>query len=455
MRIHRATRVFLCPLVLAVFTAGAWAQDGEASETEQLRAELDALRAEVTELKKQQNDGDTWLDERRAEEVKALVREVIADADQRASLHGGSMGITDDGTIRLLSSDGSFEMRIGGQLQLRGIGSVFTDDDASDNRDEFGFQIARAKLTFDGHVADPRLTYHVKLSAKRDSGKQTLEEATLGYDLGGGFGVVVGRNKLPFLRSEMVSFTKLLAVDRAAVTEFFTLDRAEKLQVNYAGDWLRAAAAFSDGGDTDATDFGEDPVEFALTGRADVKLAGSWKQAKDITAWPDDEMGLFLGVAGHHENGDGNNGRDYDYSAYTLDALFNYRGGSLLAAFTHGFVDGDRNDGVDNRQPYGILVEGGYHVSKKLEPFARWEYLDPDAAGTEPIQIVTAGANYYFRKHNLKFTGDVVYVYEGAFDTSTDTIGPGNNPFSSGLGLSEYKSGEDLVVFRSQIQLLF
>ena len=156
----------------------------------------------------------------------------------------------------------------------------------------------------------------------------------------------------------MVSFTKLLAVDRAAVTEFFTFDRAEKLQVNYAGDWLRAAAAFSDGGDTDATDFGEDPVEFALTGRADVKLAGSWKQAKDITAWPDDEMGLFLGLAGHHENGDGNNGRDDDYTAYTLDALFNHRGGSILAAFSHGFVDGDRNDGVANRQPFGVLRRG-------------------------------------------------------------------------------------------------
>ncbi|MFW6336455.1 MAG: porin, partial [Phycisphaeraceae bacterium] len=400
-------------------------------------------------------EGDTWLDERRADEVRQLVREVIADADQRASLHGGFMGISDDGTIRLLSSDGSYEMRIGGQLQFRGITSVFTDDDASGNRDEFGLQIRRAKLTFDGHVADPRLTYHLKLSAKKDSGKQTLEEVTLGYDLGGGFGVVVGRHKLPFLRSEMISFTKQLAVERDSVTEFFTLDRAEKVQLHYKGDWLRGAVALSDGGDTDASDFGDDPVEIALTGRADVKLAGSWSQAKDITAWTDDELGLFLGVAGHHERGDGNNDRDYDYSAYTLDALFNYRGGSILAAFTHGFVDGDRNDGVANRQPHGILVEGGYRVNKKLEPFARWEYLDADAAGSSPLQLVTAGANYYFRKHKVKFTADVVYLYEGSFDKSTDTIGPGNQPFSSGLGLSEFATDEDMVVFRSQIQLLF
>lgn len=453
MRIHTAIRTVALVLVCGVAGGPVFAQP---SETQQLREELAALRAEVAELKQQRAGGDdTWLNERRAEEVKQLVQEVIADADRRASLQGGYMGITDDGTIRLLSSDGAFEMRIGGQIQLRGVTSVFTDDDASDNADEFGFQVARAKLVFDGHVADPRLTYHLKLSAKKDSGKQTLEEVTVGYDLGGGFGVVVGRNKLPFLRSELVSFTKQLAVDRSSTTEFFTLDRAEKVQLNYKGDWFRGAVAFSDGGDTDASDFGEDPVEFAFTGRADLKLAGSWSQSKDITAWPDDEMGLFLGVAGHHENGDGNNGRDYDYSAYTLDALFNYRGGSVLAAFTHGFVDGDRNDGIDNRQPFGILVEGGYHITRKLEPFARWEYLDPDAAGSTPLQLVTAGANYYFRKHNVKFTADVVYLYEGSFDKSNDTLGPGNKPFSSGLGLSEFATDEDMVVIRSQIQLLF
>ena len=55
----------------------------------------------------------------------------------------------------------------------------------------------------------------------------------------------------------------------------------------------------------------------------------------------------------------------------------------------------------------------------------------------------------------MKLTADVVYVYRGAFDSDTDTIGPGNNPFSSGLGLSEYASDEDLVVIRSQMQLLF
>ena len=45
----------------------------------------------------------------------------------------------------------------------------------------------------------------------------------------------------------------------------------------------------------------EDDTDIALTARADVRLSGNWKQAKDFVDWARDEMGLFLGGAIHYE----------------------------------------------------------------------------------------------------------------------------------------------------------
>ena len=57
-----------------------------------LQARLERAETRIAELERAEQE--TWLNERRAEEVKALVREVMADADARASLlvGGGTAG---------------------------------------------------------------------------------------------------------------------------------------------------------------------------------------------------------------------------------------------------------------------------------------------------------------------------------------------------------------------------
>src|SRR3990170_4976070 len=87
-------------LVGSVLTCGPilWAAPVSASpdleaagSIERLEAQNKSLTAELQEMKArldrvEAERSDTWLDERRAEEVKALIADVLSDAETRASL---------------------------------------------------------------------------------------------------------------------------------------------------------------------------------------------------------------------------------------------------------------------------------------------------------------------------------------------------------------------------------
>jgi hypothetical protein len=88
----------------------------------ELRQEIQALRAEVSAMRSQADD--SWLNERRAEEVKTLIHDVLADADTRASLAGDGMTAGHNGHFFLASADGGFLLNVGGQIQFRYIATV-------------------------------------------------------------------------------------------------------------------------------------------------------------------------------------------------------------------------------------------------------------------------------------------------------------------------------------------
>ena len=52
--------------------------------------------------------GDNWMTEERAEEVRSLVRDVLADADTRASLLQSGMTAGYDDGFMIGSTDGNF-----------------------------------------------------------------------------------------------------------------------------------------------------------------------------------------------------------------------------------------------------------------------------------------------------------------------------------------------------------
>ena len=410
-----------------------------------LRFEVDVLKAQIKQL--QNSKHETWLNDQRSEQLKALIHEVLTDAETRSTLLQNGLSAGHNGKYFFLkSADRNNLMKIGGQVQIR---SIWNSQDNQADEDDFGLQMRRMKTWFAGHAITPRLTYKVVLAGNRRSGGAIFEDVIVSYELANGLKLVAGKYKLPFLREELTSSSKQLAVDRASVTEFFTLDRAEQLGIAYTSDYFKFQGSLNDGADSEFTTAGADGVDIALTGRADLKIAGNWNQMKDFTAWSGEDFAAFVGAAVHHEEGDADNGAVLDYLGWTVDGSVETGGLGVFAALSGGTIE---TPGVADRDMWGVLIQGGLNLNDTIEPFLRWEYIDPDT-GSE-LEALTVGLNWFFNGHNSKLTTDLVWVYDGTAPVGNPF---GNTAFSDGQGFIGFATAEDndLVVFRTQYQLLF
>jgi hypothetical protein len=426
-----------------------------------VQAEVAALRARVNELEGKQSEN--WLNERRATEVKALVKEVLADADTRASLlEGGSVAGHNGKNFFLASEDGNYLMNVSGNLQPRYIWNSRHNTGPSDptppgatsanDNDENGFEISRAQVALSGHVVNPAWTYMIRFNVQQgaeESGTVGVAEiATIGYQVTDQLNVRVGRAKDPFTRESMVDDMYQLAVDRSVADAIFGAGYVEGIFAAYdINDMIHLQATIDDGNHSAGTSFNTDATDLAVGARIDIKLAGDWAQARDFAAWSGEEMGLFVGGGARYiwgETGDANftneNGLDY-----TADAQFEMAGFNALASFTGFSAEADPNGTTDS---YAAVIQAGYMIiPDKLEPFGRYEWIKQDTnPGSEETNILTAGVNYYIAKQAVKVTIDVVY----AFDALTAT----NGTAVQNLGLLSSASSDQFAL-RAQVQLMF
>jgi hypothetical protein len=460
------------------FAAGS----DSSAELKALQAEMQAqqsiLNGQTKELSGLRADqGQTWLTEQRAEQVKTLVREVLSDADTRASLMDSAITAGHNGkNFFLASEDGNFLLTVDGQMQIRYVWNHIRDDGGSPNDNE-GFQIRRAKLGFYGHVYDPKLTYGLRIAATGDGlgrvgGSMNLEEAWAAYDVADGWNVKGGQFKAPFLREEAVDSRYQLAVERSIVNDIFTVDFTQGVQVGYAAEQWRAMAMVHDGSyganvdyPTTGADRGE--VDVALAGRVEYLAMGSWSQFDDFQTWSDDQMGLLLGAAVDYENAEG------DTSATTSDVLKWTIDASFEAPETYGFNAfaaligqhlSPREGGQFSGDQYGVVVQAAaFVIPDQWDVFARWEYVDFDHVDTDGdfllndvsgnnhyFSAMTFGTNYYMHKHGSKFSLDVVWTLSksnGLFD-ATDT---GSATTHGLIGSND----DNQIAIRAQYQLLF
>ncbi|MEM9296505.1 MAG: porin, partial [Planctomycetota bacterium] len=348
-----------CVFSLAATSTSTSAQTGgREDEVAALRAEVAELRSELAQWKR--DDQARAMDDARAEQVRAIAREVVADAERRQQEMQDLLTAGYDGNFFLASESGDFRLNIFGRVQFQGILNLQDDPPGDDT--ESGFQLRRVQLGVKGHVFDPRLRYVVVLQAEDDDGARFfLSDAYLTYGLAEGHAIQVGEFRLPFLREELNSSARALAADRSVFNEAFTLDRSRAVQVARQGDSaLRWALAVSDGADSEGTGFDEDASDFAVTGRVDYKVAGDWAQVRDFFSWEGEELAVFLGAAGHAEWGEtGEDTVNGDAYTWTADTLIERGGGTLQAAVAGLHTDPDAGPGLDH---YGFIVQGGYFV---------------------------------------------------------------------------------------------
>jgi len=442
-----------CVLLMAVagcmMTATAAAQTRD-DDTERLRADIEALKTRVAAqdveiARLRQDDGEAWLTEQRAAEVRALVQDVLTDADARSSLLEDGMTAGHDGKFFMASADGNFRMDISGFMQFRYVFNNQEDggDPAFDSTRQ-GFENRRTKLVFSGHVVDPTWQYKLQASFENAAGGPTIvDDALIRKDFENGWNVTFGQFKLPFLREDLMPAWKQLAVERSLVFSEFRGGRSQAVQVEYRNDRWKADLAISDGfSATSMPALVEDVEGFAVTGRVEALVDGSWSQFGDLTSWRGEEFGLLLGGAAHYQKSEFGTatGPEEEMFSWTADASAEFGGANLFGA-----IVGRHFDVMDVDQ-IGIVVQGGHFFTDTCEAFARYEWGDFDTTGVEDLSVITVGINKYFKKHNLKWTTDVGF--------GLDEVNPVWS--SSGAGWRSDPAGEDSqIVVRSQFQLAY
>lgn len=479
-RFNRAGLVFMSTVFVAAAATLGQVPDGDpvAERLEAMERSLKALRQENAVMQAQIGElrgrlGENWLTEQRAQEIRGLVADVLADADTRASALSQGMTAGWSEHFFLASPDGRFKLQLAGLLQFRYLWNYHNEPD----RYRSGFETTRTQMTLSGHVFTSDLTYLVRgdfntngrgiESSDRSAGTFVLKDAWTRYQLADAWSVRFGQFKLPFTREELVAPSQQLLVERSLINESLNLGRSQGIELTYHDDLLKATLAVSDAGEDSiggfvivATQPQNQPwsiadTEFAVTVRVEYLAAGSWGQFADFTSPPGDEFGVLLGIAGHAQKNESTGafsiGRDEElWFAWTVDASVEWGGANAFGSFTHHYIDDPTLDIVN---VFGIVAQGGVYLTPKFEAFARFEYGVSDIGGFDfpDLAVLTLGGNYYFEGHDAKLSADI------GFSINPIESVPVAAAWDSDIAgwRQEADGAEPQVVIRSQFQLQF
>ena len=511
---------------------------------EDMRRKNQSLQGSVNDLQAQLNE--KWLSKERADEIRKVAEGVVKDSETRASMQSQPVtaGYGSERGFYIASPDGNFKLNLSGQVQVRYAASFYSDrDDAllnqnpgtaanrgtsaanlaqvnSFKKNVYGFEVRRMKLDFFGHVIDPSWQYRVVLIYNQNSnaiqtpggnnssgtgGSSTmgLEEAMVIKDLGDGWKLSIGQFKSPFLREEVTSSRRQLAVERSVVNQMFSTKFTQGVMMTHQDDHLVAEVMYNDGGSNGNTgaaagfnnafvsgpsdlNNGAGFAEWAVTGHVGWLAFGNWKEFRDLSSFVGEDPGLLFGAwmnwqRGGEQLNDGalpgngnipmNGNADATMLTWSLDASLNMGGANLFGYFVmntaYSIPASTTNDGgsINN---YGAVIQGGYFVTRDVELYGRWEWLATQNVGYNQVtnsattavanvfnagraNIWTVGFNWFLAGRNVKLTSDIGW-----------TQGPiwfNNGIYGAGIAGTDYRiepfGGGDQIVVRSQLQLIF
>jgi len=464
----RVDRRVACAAMSAVVGLGV--SQGRAAEPTQqeLLEQIKALQAKVERLEQQEGQAAQARPATQAAEpstTASTAGSVLDDAERRSNpmmMQGSSFTAGyNKGKFLIQDDAGNFVFHPNLQFMPRWAGN--NRDNAKhggeDSDFQSGFEIRRLKLGFDGNVFTPNLTYNFLWATDRNSGNLVLEEAWAKYAFKNGplnnFFVKGGQFKDPFAHESLTSSKRLLAAERSLLNDVFTggdnfvqgvsvgWDDGEK------GAPFRAEVAYTDGANGANQNFQDFPTtkaNFGVAGRIEYLAFGKWAAYEDWTTIGNTDNTMVIGAGV-----DLTEAGDTDTLLHTVDAQFEAGKLGVYGAYLGRTIE-DAKIGTGaaatnvNGYDWGFIVQAAYLVNDHLEPFVRYDFINFDedllpSAKENQVHEFTAGANYYFKGHNAKFTADFTYL-------------PNGTPVANTGGDILASDDEAEFVIRAQFQLL-
>ena len=425
--------------------------------------QISELKAEIAALKG--NQGEQWLTEQRADQIRGVVQAVLADSNTRSTFqHAGGATAGYNNGFFISSADGNYSLKINALEQVRFVWNNTYQDTKDQN--SWGFENRRTQAFFSGNVVDPSWKYLVGMAYdaqndpyNADAGNFNLYYAMVTKSFGDGFSVSVGQMNVPFtVESNLFNAGSTQMGDYSIFEYMFgagqqvgAMAKLEKDAFRVSGGWYNIVQTDSSGTVGNSWD-NNDNQSIAVAGRAEYKVAGTWDQFSKESSFKGEEFGLLIGGGVIWQNGRNDNSAGvYDANplGLTADAQAKFGGFNLIGQFLwqDGYPGTDASSSV-----WGFNVQGGAFITEDLEVFGAWAYADTAESGSSSASLGTTnylqtGANWYFAKNSIKAT------VMGIIPLNKDAADAGNlRGFEGGIGLSDSQNNFSLVC---QLQVMF
>ena len=425
--------------------------------------QISELKAEIAALKG--NQGEQWLTEQRADQIRGVVQDVLADSNTRSSFQqaGGATAGYNNGFF-ISSADGNYSLKINALEQVRFVWNNTYQNTKDQN--SWGFENRRTQAFFSGNVVDPSWKYLVGMAYdaqndpyNADAGNFNLYYAMVTKSFGDGFSVSVGQMNVPFtVESNLFNAGSTQMGDYSIFEYMFgagqqvgAMAKIEKDAFRVSGGWYNIVQTDVSGTVGQSWN-NNNNQSIAIASRAEYKVAGTWDQFSKESSFKGEEFGLLIGGGVIWQNGRNDNSAGvYDSNplGLTADAQAKFGGFNLIGQFLwqDGYPGTDASSSV-----WGFNVQGGAFITEDLEVFGAWAYADTAESGSSSASLGTTnylqtGANWYFAKNSIKAT------VMGIIPLNRDAADAGNlRGFESGIGLSDSQNNFSLVC---QLQVMF
>ena len=348
--------------------------------------------------------------------------------------------------------ESAYSLNIRFRVQNRAMMNTVSDEDFAPG--SFEGRVRRCRLSFTGHVVNPKLTYYLQLSFSRGDMDWTVVDATtqnvspnvvrdamIFYKAGHHLQIGLGQGKLPGNRQRVNSSGALQFYDRSIVNANFTTDRDFGFFGTYTltgsskfTTLLKGAITTGEGRNSNISNSG-----LAYTSRIEFLPMGAFTDGGDY--FEGDvmrEQKPKLSVAGGYMLNDmavrtgGQLGKDLygakSFNVYMADLVFKYKGFCLLSEYMRRDADGPYVIGTDSKirsipTGDGINNQLSYCFKSMWEVAVRQSLVSPhhDELKTfNQAEQYAIGVTKYLNKHKVKAQFNILYNKERNLATHTE-----------------------------------